>query len=240
MQMTALSQEQTLRYARNIALPFVGDEGQQRLLATRVTIVGCGALGSVAAMYLAGSGVGTLTIVDFDTIDVSNLQRQPFYTMSQLGESKARSLAASVKALNPDVKVNVVETLLRSEGMKNLLGNSDIVLECSDNPSTKLMVSDNCRTGGVPCVIGGVSGTNGQVLGVGNGTPGFREIFGDDPGCTGFTPCGAGGVFAPAAAIVAASQVAEAIKIALGQEETLIGHLLMVDTLTMTFRKLKI
>jgi adenylyltransferase/sulfurtransferase len=234
--MNQLTPQQMQRYARSVALPQIGADGQAAIMATRILIVGCGALGSTAALYLAASGIGHMTLVDFDTIDLSNLQRQIAYRSDQLGESKAFKLAEAVTSLNPEVEAVPMERLLRHADLEKILPEYDIVLECSDNPATKLMVSDLCRQSAKNCVIGGVSGFLGQVLGVGKGTPTFRDIFGDDPGCTGFTPCSAGGVFAPAAAVVASVQAAEALKIAANVNDSLIGRLLTIDTLKMTFR----
>lgn len=224
------------RYARSVALMQIGADGQAAIMATRILIVGCGALGSTAALYLAASGIGHMTLVDFDTIDLSNLQRQIAYRSDQLGESKAFKLAEAVTSLNPEVEAVPMERLLRHTDLEKILPEYDIVLECSDNPATKLMVSDLCHISDKNCIIGGVSGFLGQVLGMGKGTPTFRDVFGDDPGCTGFTPCSAGGVFAPAAAVVASIQAAEALKIAANVNDSLIGKLLTIDTLKMTFR----
>ena len=185
------------RYARQQQLPEIGAEGQRLLRAARVLVLGCGALGSLAAMYLAGAGVGELVIADFDCVDITNLHRQLFYTEAEAGRSKARLLADRIAALNSEVKVTVVAEFVRPERMSELAAAVDLVVEAADNPDTKTMVSDACQALCRPCVIGGVEGWRGQVLTCLPGSPNYRAVFGAGADA-GFTPCSLGGVAGPA------------------------------------------
>lgn len=224
------------RYSRQQQLPEIGTAGQQLLGAARVLVVGCGALGSPAAMYLAGAGVGSLVIADFDTVDITNLHRQVFYTQADAGKSKSLLLGRSIAALNSEVRVRVIEEFVRSESMAELAAQADVVVEATDNPDSKVMVSDACLRLGKPCVLGGVDGWQGQVLTCLPGTPYYREVFGSDTS-SGFTPCRLGGVAGPLPGIVASIQALEVIKIITGNTSGR-GRLILLNGLTMHFSTL--
>ena len=221
------------RYARQQQLPEIGAEGQRLLRAARVLVLGCGALGSLAAMYLAGAGVGELVIADFDSVDITNLHRQLFYTEAEAGRSKARLLADRIAALNSEVKVTVVAEFVRPERMSELASAVDLVVEAAENPDTKTMVSDACQALCRPCVIGGVEGWRGQVLTCLPGSPYYRAVFGAGADA-GFTPCSLGGVAGPLPGVVASLQALEAVRVITGNGGDR-GRFLLFDALTMRF-----
>lgn len=207
-----LSEEEKLRYARQRALPGIGSEGQSRLLASSVAVIGCGALGSLCAMYLAGAGVGRIRICDFDTIDISNLQRQLFFATEEAGQKKSGILAARMRGLNPGIKVEEVESLFSKRTAREILEGIDFVIEATDNPSSKYLTDEICAELEIPCCIGGVREYSGQVITVLPDTLRYSDLYPERPEEGGFTPCGMGGVLGPAAGVVASIQAAEAIK----------------------------
>lgn len=216
----ALDNEQRIRYARNIALADIGPEGQERICNAGVLIVGAGALGSLAAMYLAGAGVGRMAIIDFDTVDLSNLQRQIIYNVDDAGNSKAETLVRRVMALNPGVTAVAHNEAFTRFLAPILIPGYDIVLECTDTPAAKQLVVDSAIAAGKPVVSGGVSGWDGQVLTLlpGPATPAFADIFGEvgnGTGC-GLTGCAQGGVAGPAAGVISSLQALEALRILAG------------------------
>lgn len=221
------------RYARQQQLLEIGAEGQRLLRAARVLVLGCGALGSLSAMYLAGAGVGQLLIADFDTVDITNLHRQLFYAEAEAGRPKARLLADRIRALNSEVRVTALEEFVRPVRMRQLAADVDLVVEAADNPDSKTMVSDACQALGKPCVIGGVEGWRGQVLTCLPATPYYKEVFGSGADA-GFTPCSLGGVAGPLPGVVASLQALEAVKIITGNAGKR-GRLLLFDALAMRF-----
>ena len=227
------------RYAREMSLPEIGREGVERLLGASVLIVGCGALGSVAAMYLAAAGVGRIGVADFDTVGLSNLQRQLSYTEDDLGKPKAETLAAKLKAINSTIKVESIGMMMTKSNLPRYMEEYDVVVEGSDNPSTKYLVSDTARTLGKPCVIGGVRGFVGQITTQLPDGPYYRDIFPDIPERCGLTPCSAMGVLGPVPGIIASLQATEAIKLITGVGKPLSGRLLQIDTLTMSSFELR-
>ena len=226
-----MTPEQKCRYSRNTLMPEIGAEGQLRLLNSHVLVVGAGALGSIASMYMAASGTGHITILDFDTIDVSNLQRQLSFTTGQCGMKKVEALAMRLAEINPDISITPVETLLTTDNAASLIEGQDLVIEGSDNPATKYIVSDTCRQLGIPCVLGGVAQWQGQVMSWAPGYPCYRDIFPEAAGAGGFTPCSIGGVLGPLPGITGSAQAAEAIKILTGAGHPLYGRMLLFDTL---------
>lgn len=224
------------RYTRNIGVAAIGEEGQRRLRSGRVFVLGCGALGSVVAAYLTGAGVGSLTIADFDTISLSNLQRQVFYRTDQCGQSKLHTLAAHLRALNPEVDLHTVERRVECADLEALLDGVDLMVDASDNPQTKYMTDSVCRRLGVPYVLGGVSGMQGQVLTWLPGYPGYSDFFPDGDMAAGAPK----GVLGPTPGTVASVQCAEALKYLAGIREGLLsGRLLLIDLLSMRFNEIK-
>ncbi len=230
--------EGMMRYARNLQLPGFDEGKQSALRRSRVFIVGAGALGSVAAVYLAASGVGHIRIADFDNIDLSNLQRQVFYTLDDVGKSKCAVLAERIHALNPEVEVEVIDRFMTPSLFPQYLTDVDLILECSDNPSTKNMVVEAGKKAGIMTVVGGVNEFSGQVAVFAPDSPDYADIF---PGesCSAILPCGAAGVFGPAPGMVGSMQASEALKILCGLPGQMRNMLLNFDMLTMNFSKFK-
>lgn len=232
--MAELSKEQRLRYSRNIMLDGVGSAGQQRLLHSRVAIIGSGALGSIVAMYLAGSGVGHITIVDYDTIDISNLQRQLSFSTHSCGEKKVHALHRRLTEINPDIEVTAIDYMLTTKNIAEALSGQDLVIEGTDNPATKYLVTDTCLTLGIPYILGGVSQYTGQVMSWRPGYPTYRDTFPEAAIDGSYTPCALGGILGPLPGIIASTQAAEAIKILTGVGTPLYGRLYLYDALTAT------
>ena len=227
-----------LRYARQISLPEIGREGVERLLSSSVLIVGAGALGCISAMYLTAAGVGRIGVADFDKVGLSNLQRQLSYNESDIDQPKADTLASKLKAINSSVDVEVINKILTKGNIAEYIGRYDIVVEGSDTPSTKYLVSDTAMTQGKPCVIGGVRGFIGQITTQLPGGPCYRDLFPDIPTQCGLTPCASLGVLGPVPGIVASIQATEVIKLITGAGQPLSGRLLQIDTLTMSISEL--
>lgn len=220
------------RYARLEALPDIGREGLVALRSAKVLVIGCGALGSMAAMYLAASGIGTVGIADFDTIDLSNLQRQLFFEEGNVGQPKVRVLSERMLALNSEVEVMVHPELVTRDRALSLFPAYDFVIDGSDNPATKVLTDAVSLETGVACCIGGVRGFVGQVMSCAPGHTRYSDVFGEAP-CSGLLPCSVAGVLGPAAGVVASVQAAEAIKHAAGAGDMLYDRLFTVDLLTM-------
>lgn len=229
-------EEGLLRYARNLQLPGFDEEKQSALRRSRVFIVGAGALGSVAAIYLAASGVGHIRIADFDNIDLSNLQRQVFYTLDDVGKGKCMVLSARISAIDPDIEVETIDRFMTPDIIREYLSGVDVVLECSDNPASKNMVVSVGKEAGINTVVGGVSEFSGQIAVFTPDSPDYADIF---PGeaCSSILPCGASGVFGPVPGIVGSLQASEALKILCGLSGQLNDTLLNFDLLTMNFSK---
>ncbi len=223
-----------------IAIPEIGSSGMVALRSSSVFITGCGALGSVVAMYLAGAGIGKITIADFDTVDISNLQRQLFYSTSDVGKSKALTLTARLKALNPDCKIECIDTLITEASARELYSLCDFIVDATDNPASKFVTDKICHELGKPCCIGGVAGFSGQVMSWSPGHTGYSDIFYPQGVNSGFTPCSIGGVFGPAAGVIACCQAAETIKHLIGAEEMLYDKIFTIDLLTMQSRLIEV
>ncbi|MDE6668611.1 MAG: HesA/MoeB/ThiF family protein [Muribaculaceae bacterium] len=233
-----LTNEQLIRHSRTIALPEIGTEGVMRLMNASVLIVGAGALGCITAMYLAAAGIGRIGIVDFDTVGLSNLQRQLAYTEDDLGRPKVQALETKLRAVNPDVRIESYNTVLTHANASELLSRYDIIIEGSDNPATKYLVSDTAYTLQRPCIIGGVRGFVGQITTQLPDGPTYRDFFPDLPEACGLTPCSATGVLGPVPGLIASLQATEAIKLLTDTGHPLTGRLLQIDTLTMRLSEL--
>ena len=233
-----LSRAELLRYARHIALPEVGLDGQARLKEARVLCVGAGGLGSPLALYLAAAGVGTLGIVDFDTVDASNLQRQILHGTEDIGRSKLDSAADSLLAVNPHVEVVKHEVRLSSENALDILSGYDVVVDGTDNFPTRYLVNDACVLAGIPNVYGSVFRWEGQVsVFATKGGPCYRCLFREPPP-PGLVPnCAEGGVLGVLPGIIGSMQAMETIKLILGKGQSLAGRLLIFDALDMTWRE---
>lgn len=237
---TVLSDSQKIRYSRHTMLPDVGEEGQLKLLDSSVLLIGAGGLGSPAAMYLAAAGVGRLGIVDYDTVDVSNLQRQLLHGDKDVGRPKIDSAADRLRDINPDVEVEGYNVPLRSFNAMDIISGYDLVLNGSDNFPTRYLVNDACHLLGKPLVDGSIFMFEGQVT-VFDGTgPCYRCLYPDPPPPGEVPSCAEAGVMGVLPGIVGSMQAVEAIKLLVGFGDPLIGRMLMIDTADMTVRTLKV
>lgn len=230
--------QELARYGRNIQLPGFGEAGQRRLAASSALVLGAGALGSVVAAYLAGSGVGRIGLVDFDNIEPSNLQRQVLYSEAQAGLPKCRVLAERLRSLNSEIRVVCHPQLFRADNARTLMGDYDILVECSDNPATKRLGVSAARQLGRTAVVGGVAGFRGQVSVFLPDSPSYEDVFPGD-GCSAFLPCGQDGVFGPTAGLVACLQAGEALKRLAGHPDAMAAGLLTVDLSNLSFRSFR-
>ena len=229
------------RYSRHVILPQVGVEGQLRLKKARVLLVGAGGLGSPLALYLAAAGVGQLGLVDFDTVDRSNLQRQILHGESDVGRRKTQSARDTLKEINPHIKIILHEVALTSENAFDIVAGYDIVADGTDNFATRYLVNDMCVMAGKPNVYGSIYRFDGQVSVFGApGGPCYRCVFPEPPPPELVPSCAEGGVLGILPGLVGTMQATEVIKLILGIGESLVGRLLMVDTLGMDFRTLKV
>jgi adenylyltransferase/sulfurtransferase len=236
-----LTREELARYARHVILPDVGIEGQQRLKAARVLCVGAGGLGSPAAMYLAAAGVGALGIVDFDEVDASNLHRQLLHDTASTGRPKVESARDRLRAINPNVSVEMHHVRLTSANALRILERYDVVLDGADNFPTRYLVNDACVLLGKPNAFGAIFRFEGQasVFAVKHG-PCYRCIY-PEPPPPGLVPsCAEAGVFGILPGVIGTIQATETIKLILGVGETLVGRLLVYDAMRMAFRELKV
>jgi molybdopterin/thiamine biosynthesis adenylyltransferase len=226
-----LSEEELLRYSRQIVLREVGGRGQLRLRSASVAVVGAGGLGSPAVLYLAAAGVGRLTIIDDDAVALDNLHRQVLHDTVAVGEQKAESARRRVAALNPEVSVRTVERRLDAGNAAELLAGHDVVLDGSDNFSTKFAVNDACVRLGVCAVVGGVIRFEGQVVVVPAGAPCYRCLFGEEPAAGLVPACRAAGVLGAVAGMVGCLQASEALRHLLGAGDAQGGRVLTLDAL---------
>src|SRR5579863_5191802 len=236
-----LSREEVLRYSRHLILPDVGLEGQQRLKAARVLLIGAGGLGSPAALYLAAAGVGALGLVDFDVVDVTNLQRQVLHGTSDVGRPKLESAAKRIADINPHVHVERFETRLTSANALDIVRQFDVIVDGTDNFPPPSLVNDACVLAGRPNVYGSIFRFEGQasVFATPDG-PCYRCLFREPPP-PGLVPsCAEGGVLGVLPGLVGTIQATEAVKLILGIGEPLIGRLLLVDAVTAQFRTVRI
>jgi adenylyltransferase/sulfurtransferase len=236
-----LTGPELLRYARHLTLPDVGREGQERLKAARVLIIGAGGLGSPAALYLAAAGVGTLGLVDFDRVDLTNLQRQILHGTATVGRPKVESAAARLADLNPHVRVIPIEERLSAANARALLDGYDIIVDGTDNFPTRYLVNDVCVWLGTPLVYGSIFRFEGQVsvFHAAKG-PCYRCLYADPPPPELVPSCAEGGVLGVLPGVVGSLQALEAIKWIVGAGETLIGRLLVFDALRLHFRELQL
>jgi len=236
-----LSHDEILRYSRHLILPDVGVEGQRKLKAARVLLVGAGGLGSPAALYLAAAGVGTLGLVDFDVVDKTNLQRQILHGTSNVGKPKLESAKERIQDINPNVRVETFETRLTSENALDILREFDVVADGTDNFPTRYLVNDACVILGKPNVYGSIFRFEGQAsVFYAKEGPCYRCLYAEPPP-PGLVPsCAEGGVLGVLPGIVGSIQALETLKLILGTGEPLIGRLLLFDALKLQFRELRL
>ena len=232
-----MNDQQLLRYSRHILLDEFGIEGQQRLLASRALIVGVGGLGSPAALYLASSGVGRITLCDHDTVDLSNLQRQIIHRMSTIGRPKVDSARSALQDINPDVDYVTLAERIDAARLRELVADADVVLDCSDNFPTRYAVNRACVEQRTPLVSGAAIMMHGQVAVFDlrrDDVPCYNCLFSEDSEAPQLR-CATTGVLAPLVGVVGAIQAAEAIKLLAGIERGLGNKLLFIDALDMNF-----
>ncbi len=237
----ALTVDEVRRYSRHIIIPEVGMAGQKRLKNARVLCVGAGGLGSPALMYLAAAGVGTLGIVEFDTVDESNLQRQIIHGQSDIGRSKAESARDSVLEINPHVNVIVHDTRLDNDNVLKIFAGYDLIVDGTDNFATRYMVNDAAVLLGKPYVWGSIYRFEGQVSVFWDEYgPNYRDLY-PEPPPPGMVPsCAEGGVLGVLCASIGSVMVTEAIKLITGIGDSLLGRLMVYDALEMSYRTVKI
>ena len=235
-----LSHQEELRYNRQIVLKDIDFDGQETLKNTRMLIVGLGGLGCAAGQCLAVAGVGHLTLLDFDTVDLSNLQRQVLHDDSRLGMPKVESARQSLQRLNPHIEVNAIHQLLDEQQLHGLVGKFDVVLDCSDNITTRNQLDLACAAHKIPLISGAAIRMEGQVsvFTYEDNTPTYHtlsRLFGDNA-----LSCVEAGVLAPIVGLVGSIQALEAIKVRLKIGKNLCGRLLLIDGMTMSVREMKL
>ncbi|MDI1230454.1 MAG: molybdopterin-synthase adenylyltransferase MoeB [Methylobacter sp.] len=236
-----MNDNQLLRYSRQIMLPQIDIEGQQKLLAANVLIIGAGGLGSPAAIYLAAAGIGTITIYDNDVVDLSNLQRQIAHHTPDIGTDKVISTRQTLNKLNPEVKVRAIKQRLDGEQLDFEVRQADVVLDCSDNFSTRFAINSACVKQQTPLVSGAAIRFEGQVTVFTpgkNDSPCYNCLYHNDG--EELQNCATNGVIAPITGIVGSIQALEAMKLIMNIGEALTGRLLLLDGLTMEWNTMKL
>jgi molybdopterin/thiamine biosynthesis adenylyltransferase len=235
------TEEQVRRYSRHMLLPTVGAMGQKKLLNARVLLLGAGGLGSPAAFYLAAAGVGTIGIVDFDTVDLSNLQRQILHRQEDVGKPKVESAMRTLKALNPDVDVVPFRTRLYSDNVFDIIKDFDYIVDGTDNFQTRYLINDASVMTNKTVVHGSIFQFDGQVtVFKPHEGPCYRCLFPQPPPPGAVPNCAEAGVFGVLPGIVGSIQAVETLKLILGEGDPLIGRLLIFDALAMEFSEVKI
>jgi sulfur-carrier protein adenylyltransferase/sulfurtransferase len=237
----ALSKEEIMRYSRHLIMPEVGMEGQLKLKQAKVLCIGTGGLGAPLGLYLAAAGVGRIGLVDFDKVDLTNLQRQILFDTNDIGRPKIEAATNRLRNLNPDIQIDTFETRLTSENALGILKDYDIVVDGTDNFPTRYLVNDACVILGKPNVYGSIFRFEGQItIFAYPGGPCYRCLY-PEPPPPGLVPsCAEGGVLGVLPGIVGAIQAAETLKLIIGKGESLVGRLLLFDALAMRFRELKL
>lgn len=236
-----MNDQQLLRYSRHILLDEIDIEGQEKLLAGHALIIGAGGLGSPAALYLASAGVGTLTLVDNDTVDLTNLQRQILHTTSRVGQNKVDSGKEALAQINPDVRVIALNERVEGARLSELVAQASVVLDCSDNFATRHAVNRACVAHRVPLVSGAAIRFDGQISVFDSraDTPCYSCLFPEDQQFDEIN-CGTMGVFAPLVGIIGSMQAAEALRLIAGIGESLAGRLLLLDARSMDWSSIKV
>jgi molybdopterin/thiamine biosynthesis adenylyltransferase len=235
-----LTPDQVNRYSRHIIMGDVGSKGQRNLLQSKALIVGAGGLGSPSAIYLALAGVGTIGIVDFDVVEISNLQRQILHHTSDIGRPKLESARDNIKSYNPDTNVVLHEVRLESDNAREIISQYDLVINGADNFATRYLVNDACYLEGKPLVDGSILIFDGQATLFLPGQGCYRCLF-PEPPPPGLVPnCAEAGVLGALTGLVGSIQATEALKHFLGIGESLVSRLLLIDALSMSFREVRL
>ncbi len=239
--MNLFTDQQLERYSRHIILQRVGIEGQQKIMAGRVLIIGVGGLGSPAALYLAAAGVGTIGLVDADRVELSNLQRQIIHFTDDLNKAKVDSAREKMEALNPDVKVRAYPVRVDAANILDIIKDYDFVIDGTDNFPAKFLINDACVLQGIPFSHGGILRFAGQTLTVLPGKSAcYRCLFPEPPPANAVPSCSQAGILGVIAGMLGTIQAAEALKFLIQQGELLTNTLLTFDALTMNFRKVRV
>ncbi len=237
-----MNDQQLLRYSRHILLDDIGIEGQQKILAAHVLLIGAGGLGSPAAFYLASAGVGTLTLIDHDTVELTNLQRQILHTTERIGQAKALSAQKSLAQINPDIRIVPLVERADAARLDALVQQADVVLDCSDNFATRHAVNQACVRHAVPLVSGAALQFDGQISVFDTRTaesPCYACLFPPEQDLE-ETHCATMGVFSPLVGIIGSMQAAEALKLIMGVGTSLAGRLQMLDGRSMEWSSIKV
>ena len=233
--------QKSLRYARHIALPEIGDEGQNRIGGSSALIIGLGGLGSPVATYLAGAGIGRLLLSDFDCVDLSNLHRQTLYQTSDIGKQKTAAAAANLSELNAEIALEVIDRRLDENGLLDWVGKSDVVLDCSDNFGTRFAVNRACVACKTPLVSGAAIRFEGHVsvfAGDGDEVPCYRCLY--DESAEAIEDCAGSGILGPVVGVIGSIMAVEALKLLAGCGEPACGRLLIYDGLAARWRDVRI
>ncbi len=236
-----MNDDQLLRYSRQIMLPMVDVKGQQRLLESTAIVVGLGGLGSPVAMYLAAAGVGRLMLVDFDQVEISNLQRQIIHTTADIGRLKVESARDTLKALNPEVEVEIIPHKLEGDELTDTVSRSDVIIDASDNFAARFALNSASVSTRTPLVSGAAIRMEGQVAVYRPDipeSPCYRCLYKDENELD--ETCTQTGVLAPVLGIIGGIQASEALKVLMDIGRTLTGRLLLLDAMTMEWRTLKL
>ena len=237
----SLTEKQIVRYSRHIILEEIGGTGQEKLLSSKVLIVGAGGLGSPAALYLAAAGVGTIGIIDGDKVDLTNLQRQIIHHTSDVGVEKVKSAGNKIRAINPDVTIKTYHQLAMADNIAGIIRNYDFVIDGTDNFGAKFLINDACYFEKIPFSHAGILRFTGQLITI---LPGqstcYRCIFNSPPPANAVPSCSQAGVLGVLAGVIGSLQATEAIKYLLGLGTLLTGTLLTYDALAMDFRAVKL
>lgn len=237
-----MNDHQLLRYSRHILLDEIDIEGQEKLLAAHALIIGAGGLGSPAAFYLASAGIGKITLVDDDTVDLTNLQRQILHTTARIGRPKVASGKQTLSKINPDIEIVALQERVAGERLSALVHDATVVLDCSDNFATRHEINRACVANRVPLVSGAAITFDGQISvfdSRSDGAPCYACLFPEDQQFEEVN-CASMGVFAPLVGIIGSMQAAEALKLVAGIGEALTGRLLLLDARTMEWSSIRI
>ncbi len=235
-----LSEEQIERYSRHIILQDVGGEGQEKILNSKVLIIGTGGLGAPAALYLAAAGVGNLGIIDSDVVDLSNLQRQVIHFTPDVGKPKVESAKEKIAEINPDVNVTAIHDLFRADNALDIIKDYDFIIDGTDNFPAKFLINDACVMGEKPFSHGGILRFDGQTMTYVPGSASYRCVFNGPPPANSVPTCSQAGVFGAIAGMLGTIQAAEALKYIIGKGDLLTNRLLIFDALKMNFRTVNV
>lgn len=229
-----LTDGQQTRYRGHLSLREIGTKGQQAIASARVLVIGTGGLGSPVSLYLAAAGVGTIGLMDPDTVSLSNLQRQVLHTTADIGRLKTQSAAEKLRAINPDITVNTLSEPLTAENAAEVMADYDIIMDCTDNQATRLLINDTCVRFDKKMVFGAVSRFSGQVFSHVPGSACYRCIF--SPADSGEElPCAVNGILNTVVGVIGSLQATEALKLIVGAGDALTDRLLTFNAVTMTF-----